>query len=231
MVFSREGGDPNPKWWTKTRLYLDANAPIISGVVLPRDCIPVSQCEHIGETVHRQRTKELFTPPLLVASRGFGKVAFCDFPILFQHALRSISPASEDPAERKRLTPIIAFLTLFLRSKLARYYLFHTSANWATERDQINLFELLRLPFPLPGDPSLPTGTLKLFSKPPRNFSRYRRKRSVLSNGFIGSGSLIGGDSIPRSGPRSSVASRGCGLSGSRPCRRKPKSLSVVTLI
>ena len=151
-----EGGDPNPKWWEADRLFLDANSPIIAGIVLPRDCVPVAQCENIGKTVHRQRVKELFTPPLLVASRGFGKVAFCDFPVLFQHALRSISPVSEVPAERERLKPLIAFLMLFLRSTLARYYLFHTSANWATERDQINLFELLRVPFPLPGDPTLP---------------------------------------------------------------------------
>jgi hypothetical protein len=40
----------------------------------------------------------------------------------------------------------------YLRSKLARYFLFHTSANWGTERDYVNLVELLRVPFPLPGN-------------------------------------------------------------------------------
>jgi hypothetical protein len=34
---------------------------------------------------------------------------------------------------------------------LSQYFLFHTSANWRTERDKIHLNELLRVPFPLPG--------------------------------------------------------------------------------
>jgi hypothetical protein len=35
---------------------------------------------------------------------------------------------------------------------LAKFYLFHTAANWGTERDKVHLDELLMLPFPLPED-------------------------------------------------------------------------------
>ncbi|MFH0880617.1 MAG: hypothetical protein V2A34_12955, partial [Lentisphaerota bacterium] len=60
------------------------------------------------------------------------------------HSLQAISgqPADKD---------LLLFLTVYLRSKLAKYFLFHTSANWGTERDKILFTELLRIPFPLPG--------------------------------------------------------------------------------
>ena len=64
--------------------------------------------------------------------------------MLFQHSLQSIAGPYED-------SDLLMFLSAYFRSKLARYFLFHTSSNWGTERDKVHLSELLRVPFPLPG--------------------------------------------------------------------------------
>jgi hypothetical protein len=58
----------------------------------------------------------------------------------FQDALQSIAGPKQD---REKLL----FLACYLRSKLARYFVFQTAANIATERDKAHLFEVLRLPF------------------------------------------------------------------------------------
>lgn len=87
----------------------------------------------------------LFQYPMVLVSQGFSKVAYCDFDALFQHSLQSISGPQED-AEK------LMFLAAYLRSNLAKYYLFHTVANWGSERDKVHMNELLRVPFPLPGN-------------------------------------------------------------------------------
>jgi hypothetical protein len=148
-----EGGDKNEPWWPEDMAFLDANAETISMLVLQEDCEAVGGRFH--PFVHRERPRELFRPPLVVISQGFGKVAFCNFPILFQDSLQSISVASDELGEREQKADILRFLAAYLGSRLAKYYLFHTAANWGTERDKVHFFELLRLPFALPGDPFL----------------------------------------------------------------------------
>ncbi len=96
------------------------------------------------DVLYSQPPSELFRQPMVLVSQGFGKIAFCEFDVLFQHSLQSIAGPQED-------TDLLIFLTVYLRSKLARYFLFHTSANWGSERDKVHLSELLRVPFPLPG--------------------------------------------------------------------------------
>ena len=136
---------PKLPWWNKTDLLINARASCWRS-----KCIQLfkEDCEEIGErfqSLHRTRDKRIYKAPMVLVSQGFGKVAYCDFDILFQHSLQSIA-GPEDDAD------LLSFLTVFLRSKLARYFLFHTSANWGTERDKVHLNELLRIPFPLPGD-------------------------------------------------------------------------------
>lgn len=137
-------------WWNDKHQYLGARAKTTALFVLERDCEPVGKRFH--PFVERSRDPRLFVPPLIVVSYGFGKIAFCDFPVLFQHSLRVITPSATKAAERVAGAELLLFLTVFLRSNLAKYYLFHTSANWGIERDKVHLFELLHLPFPLPGD-------------------------------------------------------------------------------
>jgi hypothetical protein len=118
-------------------------------IVATRDVIKLSQgLEAEGyrtDILYSQPDVVLFTAPMVLVSQGFSKVAFCDFDVLFQHTVQSISGPSHD-------AELLMFLTAYLRSPLARYFLFHTAANWGTERDKVHLNELLRLPFPLPGN-------------------------------------------------------------------------------
>ena len=118
--------------------------------------VPKSLCPTLGEHLKSKKylpdrlyskpPDVLFTPPLVLWNRGFTAAAFFDHefgPLRFQHALHSIAgPVGEED--------ILLFLSAYLRSALARYFLFHTSASLATERDQVDLTETMRLPFFLP---------------------------------------------------------------------------------
>lgn len=117
--------------------------------IFKMDCVSFEErLKVIGastENLRRSPHRDIFKAPMVLVSQGFGKVAFCNFDVLFQDSLQSISGPEED-------SDLLMFLTAYLRSNLAKYFLFHTSANWGSERDKVHLFELLRVPFPLPGD-------------------------------------------------------------------------------
>jgi len=153
--WTSEGIKPNKNgthkpWWDDEHLYLSARLQTTALFVLEKDCEAVGKRFH--PVVERRRDPKLFVPPLIVVSYGFGKIAFCDFPVLFQHSLRVITSSAANPSAREADSDLMFFLTAYLRSSLAKYYLFHISANWGIERDKVHLFELIQLPFPLPGD-------------------------------------------------------------------------------
>lgn len=116
--------------------------------------IPRSLCPKLGEqlslrgyittSLYSKPDESLFTGPLILLNQGFSEFTFIDYVVRFQHALQSIAGPKED-------TNALLFLLGYLRSKLARYFIFHTAANVATERDKAHLFEVMRLPFFLPG--------------------------------------------------------------------------------
>ena len=144
---SRMGNAPKPCPWRMDMLFLSA-AQQFDLLVLPRDCIALGtrlkQINASANSLRRSPDERLFAPPMVLVSKGFGKVAFCDFPVTFQHAVRSITAPPQDG-------DLLMFLAAYLRSPLARYFLFHTAGNWGTEREEVQLDELLRVPFPLPG--------------------------------------------------------------------------------
>ncbi|MCI5192013.1 MAG: hypothetical protein D3915_02640 [Candidatus Electrothrix sp. AU1_5] len=145
-VTKKESLPPKRPWWKPSRLFLTAKNNIPGLILLTNDCRPI---EDTFNSLRRSPNQELFSPPLVIISQGISKgalpkVVFCDFPVLFQDSLQSIAGPKEDE-------DLLLFLACYLRSKLARYFLFHTAANWGTERDKVHLDELLRLPFPLPG--------------------------------------------------------------------------------
>jgi len=107
---------------------------------------------YLTDKLYSKPDESLFTPPLVLFNQGFTEFAFFDFTVRFQHALQSIS-GPESGSDKD--TDELLFLTAYMRSKLARYFIFQTSANIATERDKAHLFEVLRLPFFLP-DPKTP---------------------------------------------------------------------------
>ncbi|MCP4628949.1 MAG: hypothetical protein GY850_36395, partial [bacterium] len=121
------------------------------------------------EYLRRSPPKKLFKAPMVLVSQGFGKVSYCDFDVLFQDSLQSIAGSYED-------SELLMFLTAYLRSKLARYFLFHTSANWGSERDKVHLSELLRVPFPLPGHEFVSPEAGKIVKQVSQKFGKLRTR-------------------------------------------------------
>lgn len=102
--------------------------------------------EELGALKNRLRRRPddiLFEPPLILFNNGYTHFAFIDYPVRFQHTLHVIAGKSSD-------TDALLFLTAYLKSKLAYYFIFHTSANIGTERTKAQLEEVLNIPFFLP---------------------------------------------------------------------------------
>jgi len=118
-------------------------------ILFPNETIPLGERlrkkNYRTDALYSQPPSDLFCGPMVLFSHGFDKVSFCDFDVLFQHSLRSIKGAQED-------SDLLMFLAAYLRSSLARYFLFHTTASWGTERDKVHFGEVLNTPFPLPGN-------------------------------------------------------------------------------
>lgn len=92
---------------------------------------------------------DVFRAPHVLVSQGFTRIAYADFDVSFQHALRGITGPKKD-------RNLLVFLAAYLRSPLARYYLFHTSSNWGVSRQKVHVEELLRVPFQFPDDADNP---------------------------------------------------------------------------
>jgi hypothetical protein len=108
--------------------------------------------------LYSRPSPSLFEPPLILFNQGFSKFAFFDYPVRFQHSLQSIAGKPED-------TDALLFLTAYLKSKLAYYFIFHTSANIGTERTKAQLEEVLNIPFFLPDSESAPDGAQKILKQ------------------------------------------------------------------
>lgn len=134
-------GSKIPRWWSDKQLCLDSRCKGISLVVTPEDAAAIGPQPAF---LHRSPDKSIFAPPMVLVTQGFGKAAFCDFPVIFEHSLQTVT------AKRKGDEDLLRFLAAVVTSRFAKYFLFHTAANWGSERDKVLLGELLRLPFPLP---------------------------------------------------------------------------------
>ncbi|MCX6873909.1 MAG: N-6 DNA methylase [Verrucomicrobia bacterium] len=137
---------PSRPWWSGTCLFLEANAKCLncSNFIFEDDVRPIgNRFERIERG--REGNQSIFKSPMVLISQGFGKVVFCDFPVLFQDSLQSIHGPPEDE-------DLLLFLSAYLRSDLAKYYLFHTSSKLGIERDVVRWEEALKLPFPMPED-------------------------------------------------------------------------------
>ncbi|MEK7406083.1 MAG: N-6 DNA methylase [Acidobacteriota bacterium] len=138
-----EGDDPAKAKTIRlpSELFIKATSPNLNLFLLPADCTRLSAAE---VTTRRQnRGTDVFRAPHVLVAQGFTSTAFADFDVSFQHALRGISGPKED-------RDLLVFLAAYLRSALARYFLFQTSSNWGVSRQKVHVEELLRLPFPLP---------------------------------------------------------------------------------
>lgn len=126
-----------------SRAFIPATSPHIQLFLLPEDC---EQRTSMTVVTRRMiRDTGIFRAPHVLVSKGYGSIAFADFDVSFQHALRGISGPKADRA-------LLMFLAAYMRSALAKYFLFHTSSNWGVSRQEVHVEEVLRLPFPLPAD-------------------------------------------------------------------------------
>jgi hypothetical protein len=130
--------------------------------------LPSLLCPSLGEHLEKQQyltdalyskpPEALFTPPLVLWNKGFTDAAFFDYLVRFQDSLRSISGTASEVEN-------LMFLAAFMRSKLARYFVFHTSASLGTERDQVHISEVMRLSFFLPDSDAASRNSVALVTK------------------------------------------------------------------
>lgn len=133
---------PHKPWWSNNAYYLSSRSESFkSGSLLYK-----ADCELIGDRFKALRRPAMKAEhPLVLINYGFDNVVFVDFEVTFRNAVHFISGPKRDE-------DLLLFLTVYLRSSLAKYIMFHTAANWGTERDKVHLDELMTLPFPLPED-------------------------------------------------------------------------------
>lgn len=130
-----------------SNLFIKARSPNLDLFLLPHDCVKLPTRE---QRVRREsRVTEIFKTPHVLVTKGF-RAAFADFDVSFRHAVRGICGPKED-------RELLAFLAAYLSSSLAQYFAFQTSSNWGIYRPEVQVEELLRLPFPLPHE--LPDAT------------------------------------------------------------------------
>ncbi|WP_237722857.1 HsdM family class I SAM-dependent methyltransferase [Singulisphaera acidiphila] len=125
------------------RNFIPAKSKHLDLFLLESDCNRLAS----DQVQVRRRIKDtsIFRSPHVLVTEGLSGIAFADFDVSFQHAVRGIHGPQKD-------RNLLIFLTVYLRTKLARYYLFHTSTNWGISRPRVTVEELLRAPFPLPKD-------------------------------------------------------------------------------
>jgi hypothetical protein len=136
-------GEPKSRWWDDDALFLDAKRKTWGVVLLDGEH---GDCPKIGpepKRLHRLPDRAIFTAPMVLVNQGCSRFAYCEFDVLFQHAIQSIAGPKKDE-------DLLLFLTALLNTPLTTYYTFHTAANLGVERDKVHFEELLQLPFPLP---------------------------------------------------------------------------------
>lgn len=123
-------------------LYIGAASEQFDLFLLPNDCT------ELASTTIRVRGRSglggpVFQSPHVLVSRGFSRCAYANFDVSFRSSIRGIHGPSEDKE-------LLCFLAAYMRTGLAKFFLFHTSSNWGITRSEVQDEELLRLPFPLP---------------------------------------------------------------------------------
>ncbi|RUL89459.1 N-6 DNA methylase [Tautonia sociabilis] len=117
---------------------------------------------------------DIFKGPLVLIKRGYSnepEVAFANFNVAYRHGIRGIHGPAGD-------ADLLAFLTFYLRSSLARYFLFHTSASWGVSRATIDIDDLMRLPFPLPDQADHPNRAAEIVAEAGRLMAAVAREAS-----------------------------------------------------
>ena len=125
-----------------SKKFIPATSSDLDLFLLQDSCINLDSAS-IEVRNRSNKNTEIFKAPHVLVSEGFTNAVFANFDVSFQDALRGIhGPKSDED--------LLAFLAAYLRSPLAKYYLFHTSSNWGIARPVVRVQELQRLPLPFP---------------------------------------------------------------------------------
>jgi hypothetical protein len=135
------------------RRFIPARSQALDLFLLPDDCEILPSANIEARRLHG--SPSIFKAPHVLVAKGFTSIAFVDFDVSFRHALRGISGPKAD-------SDLLAFLAAYLRSSLARYFLFHTSSNWGIYRPEVHVDEVLRVPFILPEQHANPARSLEI---------------------------------------------------------------------
>ena len=101
--------------------------------------------------VRRKGFEEGFAGTRILIPRGINtakmrlRAAYTNVPLTFQHIIQAITIPSGEERHAK-------CLTAYLNSKLAAWFAFHGTGSFGSDRPEVKQAELLRLPFPLPGE-------------------------------------------------------------------------------
>jgi hypothetical protein len=125
-----------------SRRFIKATSPALSLFLLKDECQELPSREVVVRS-RSNKNVQVFRAPHVLVTKGLSRSAFADFDVAFRHALRGIHGPRED-------RDMLLFLAAYLQTRLARFFLFHTSSNWGVSRQEVHVEELLRLPFPLP---------------------------------------------------------------------------------
>lgn len=126
-----------------TRNLMEARFKHFQLFLLETDCDELLSSRVTVRTRSNTNT-EVFRGPHVLVTDGF-KSAFAPFDAAFRQSVRGIGGPQAD-------VKLLVFLSAYLNSPLASYYLFHTAANIGIERAKAEAGDVLRLPFPLPDD-------------------------------------------------------------------------------
>jgi hypothetical protein len=154
----RKGRKEHTPWWDDSFRFLSGRKAFDLVVNDHQDFESIPRALSVLRSSPDER---IFRYPKVVSSQGSRdmKVAYCEYPVIFQHSIQAIAGGSASDRE------VLCFLCAVIKSDLAQYYLFHTCANWGTERDKVHFHELLSLPFFLPEDSSDPVGAQKIIEE------------------------------------------------------------------
>lgn len=124
--------------------FIPAKSTDIDLFLLPGDCQKLPK--RTVELRNRSNSNvQVFEAPHVLITKGFQRIAFADFDVAFRHAIRGIHGPKAD-------RDLLVFLSAYLRTPLAQFFMFHTSSNWGIYRPEVHVQELLRLPMPMPDD-------------------------------------------------------------------------------
>ena len=140
-----------------SRHFLDAKNKEIDLFVLPSDCQSLSS-KTIKLRGKSNTNTDIYRSPHVLITKGFKRIAFADFDVSFRHAVRGIHGPRKD-------RNLLVFLAAYLRSDLAQYIAFHTSANRSMFHEEVHVNEFLRLPFPLPNQQPNPKRYQSIINK------------------------------------------------------------------